>query len=320
MVEASEQIVTDLPCVNCGYNLRMQPTEGLCPECGGRIWKSLDESVLNWGAEYLNKLASSAKWVAVTALALPLSLIIGIILIRILAQYVLPAPGPDPMKTRTYLQILDLCLPLPFAVAVIIHTKAVWRFAASPPGRRYNHHQILMRVGVIMFLAAAAEPLFQYLIIRLFSYSDEQWHVIYYAQYIQCALPFLLVGLALYPQQAAELLDEIYRRAGQKAHAAWACWSLWLFSGGVLLLDGALVVLMMFGTLRRHSSNRWETICTLLALAGAGAMLLGLIGTVAALLKFSGRMRALARAAAVPALFVKVWPDDHIVWNPPQHL
>src|SRR5688572_4303808 len=31
---AAPTIDADLPCVQCGYNLRMQPAGGVCPECG----------------------------------------------------------------------------------------------------------------------------------------------------------------------------------------------------------------------------------------------------------------------------------------------
>jgi predicted RNA-binding Zn-ribbon protein involved in translation (DUF1610 family) len=33
-------VETDLACIHCGYNLRTQPSNGKCPECGNPIWRS----------------------------------------------------------------------------------------------------------------------------------------------------------------------------------------------------------------------------------------------------------------------------------------
>ncbi len=37
IVTADETIVADVPCINCGYNLRGLNAEGRCPECGRSI-------------------------------------------------------------------------------------------------------------------------------------------------------------------------------------------------------------------------------------------------------------------------------------------
>ena len=37
-------IAVDVPCVACEYSLRMQPTQGLCPECGTPVGESLNGS------------------------------------------------------------------------------------------------------------------------------------------------------------------------------------------------------------------------------------------------------------------------------------
>lgn len=43
---ASRHIATDLPCANCGYNLRTQAKKGRCPECNLSISISLEGSLL----------------------------------------------------------------------------------------------------------------------------------------------------------------------------------------------------------------------------------------------------------------------------------
>jgi uncharacterized repeat protein (TIGR04138 family) len=38
----SRTITRDLPCMNCGYNLRALPTTSKCPECGQRVLRTWD--------------------------------------------------------------------------------------------------------------------------------------------------------------------------------------------------------------------------------------------------------------------------------------
>src|SRR5687768_4467917 len=40
---AAPIIAYDLPCRRCRYNLRTQPTDGRCPECGTRVAVTLGE-------------------------------------------------------------------------------------------------------------------------------------------------------------------------------------------------------------------------------------------------------------------------------------
>jgi len=39
--DAEGRLATDLPCVGCGYNLRAQPREGACPECGRAVEETI---------------------------------------------------------------------------------------------------------------------------------------------------------------------------------------------------------------------------------------------------------------------------------------
>jgi len=47
-VDSTASIIDhDLPCVGCGYNLRMQPRDGRCPECATPVAKSLNAFTLD---------------------------------------------------------------------------------------------------------------------------------------------------------------------------------------------------------------------------------------------------------------------------------
>jgi len=44
--DADGCITHDLLCVRCAYNLRMLRADGICPECGTAIWRSLHGRLL----------------------------------------------------------------------------------------------------------------------------------------------------------------------------------------------------------------------------------------------------------------------------------
>jgi hypothetical protein len=46
VLDADGRVSTDLPCVECGYNLRTQTLHGRCPECGAPILRSLQSDHL----------------------------------------------------------------------------------------------------------------------------------------------------------------------------------------------------------------------------------------------------------------------------------
>jgi hypothetical protein len=55
---AAHRLATqDVPCLRCGYNLRGLKIDGLCPECGAPIARSLHGNLLGYSApEYVAKL------------------------------------------------------------------------------------------------------------------------------------------------------------------------------------------------------------------------------------------------------------------------
>jgi hypothetical protein len=59
MLDASLLIATDMPCLTCGYNLRMQPLDGRCPECGTGVGQSAHGDTLALcDPEWVSRLAS----------------------------------------------------------------------------------------------------------------------------------------------------------------------------------------------------------------------------------------------------------------------
>lgn len=60
-VDAGGQIVVDLSCARCGYNLRYQPRDGRCPECATPVAASLEQSTIEFAdPRWLRSLALGA--------------------------------------------------------------------------------------------------------------------------------------------------------------------------------------------------------------------------------------------------------------------
>jgi len=47
-IDESNRIAGDVPCAKCGYNLRGQPADALCPECGAHVSDALDPRFLRF--------------------------------------------------------------------------------------------------------------------------------------------------------------------------------------------------------------------------------------------------------------------------------
>ena len=322
MSEMIEQVVVDVECLGCGYNLRMQDAEGRCPECGARVRWSLEETAMRWGTEYLRRLAARVRWVALTAVGVPVAFVGGTFLQGILLRFLDPLSSP--MENWSQRNLVSLLSMFPGIAAVLLHVVAVWRVAGAPPGGQLNRHQVLMRIGALMLFAAVVELMLQ-MILSIPGYSDTGIELLQFAQFLW---PVLLLGIALFAQQGAEVLADIARRTGQRVKAGFSMWGLWLFSGGILLLDGLLVLSLLSMTGRSHSLAANEQLMVLLGLGGVGMTLLGLIASTIALFRFSGRMRALAAVAPVAGapltelvggVEADTWANDAAIGNPWLH-
>lgn len=52
----------DLPCMQCGYNLKTIPVRQRCPECGSEVWKSFYHSLRYANPIWLARLVAGTKW------------------------------------------------------------------------------------------------------------------------------------------------------------------------------------------------------------------------------------------------------------------
>ena len=62
-LDAEGRIDDDLPCIDCGYNLRTCPPDGSCPECGGAVLQSMRYLLRFADPAWLRRLGWGTVWV-----------------------------------------------------------------------------------------------------------------------------------------------------------------------------------------------------------------------------------------------------------------
>jgi hypothetical protein len=81
----------DVPCLNCGYNLRGLTRDGACPECGTPVQRSLQGNLFIFSApEYLRALVMGLVCILVAVLAR-----IGVMAVGIPAAIIIAATNPQ---------------------------------------------------------------------------------------------------------------------------------------------------------------------------------------------------------------------------------
>jgi len=75
VIETFRRITADVPCLTCGYNLRTQPLNGRCPECGTMVGRSAYGDLLSLcDPKWLSRLAGGTVWLLVYLVVVLLSM------------------------------------------------------------------------------------------------------------------------------------------------------------------------------------------------------------------------------------------------------
>lgn len=86
-----EHVATDLPCLQCGYNLRTQPHDANCPECGEPVIESLQNRLAACGQR---NLAIITTGVGLVAIAVVSTLLSDVALAAIFAKWMVSPTSP----------------------------------------------------------------------------------------------------------------------------------------------------------------------------------------------------------------------------------
>ena len=227
--DADGRIDQDLPCLECGYNLRSLLDDAQCPECGASVQES---ARLGWLCQYdpawLRRLAAATRSVqaAVVCFAAPLAFVLW-------AAFADAGPG-DAVS----------CFMVSLVVGAMVGLGGAWDFTEPHPGAGVHDH----RVRLVARCATAA-GLVGLLTLMVFTvvavstlFSDpsllRDWMIPPLALFV---LACLGVGAWATLTYAAALVDKIpaARLATQLRIIAWGtatCFGICATAGAALLL------------------------------------------------------------------------------------
>jgi hypothetical protein len=230
MAAEMESIAVDLPCVGCGYNLRMQPVSGVCTECAHPVVTSLHQTILRWGSQRLGKIARGMRIQAITIIIIPLILLAGVFLEWLLYKLAM-APSNEIIGIATYGAM---------GLAATVHVLAAWMVLAAPRQESSTISRWLCRIFAFSIPLVLFIPPCVILLQRIFVFFTEYWLL---------ALPCLTAGWGIFAERGAACWVEFHRRGGLINRAGLGKWSMWSFALAATLLTmllGTLAVIAIF--------------------------------------------------------------------------
>jgi hypothetical protein len=133
-LDADGRVAGDVPCLQCGYNLRTLRVEGACPECGAPVIKSLDTVRL---------LFADLRWLQVMVRGLDLALL-GVVLLPVMG--IAAAELVNRVRLPTATIAWDSALPWLVAMSPnIIIGCGIWMLTRAEPGHHGNERRKLRR-------------------------------------------------------------------------------------------------------------------------------------------------------------------------------
>ena len=146
----------DVPCLNCGYNLRGLSPTSRCPECSALVQRSLQGNLLIYSsADYLNSLYRGLVCILVAVIA---SLVITIASV-VIGVYVVVNGGPGALGSNDLQMFMKIAM-LPTSAIMLW---GWWLFSTPDPAivgqERGQQPRTIIRVTVIMMAAASVASL-----------------------------------------------------------------------------------------------------------------------------------------------------------------
>jgi hypothetical protein len=282
-----------LPCTECGYDLRMQPKNARCPECGEEVARSLWLTLLQNGPAALLRIAGAARLAAALNLA-AMGITAGFILLMFLVATFELVRSPEGFF---------ICLFAVYAVIAILHVIA--GLQATAPVRPAQ--EIVVRPVVLMSGSAFSVATLVPLTLSIVLVSGWAWVDEWFFKMLLIVWSVLLPSLAVFVIMLGIQYAMLCKNAGLHSLVGWHQWTSRFMAAGVTMLCVvfwfmAIVMIIEPG----EEPPRW-LLFGLLALFWGGLFVAGLAFIVATILllrtgkRFHARARDLARDIAEAA-------------------
>jgi len=148
---------TDLPCLNCGYNLRGLTEDGRCPECGTPVERSLHGNLLIYSAaDYLRTMHLGLVVIIASVIA---SVAVSIVFIALTILFgAFAASQNAPASAATAVTMTEVAATL-FASAIgLVTLVGWWMFSAPDPAiigqETGSRARVIVRTTVAISAAA----------------------------------------------------------------------------------------------------------------------------------------------------------------------
>jgi|GEM_PF-6630536 len=128
----ADRVLIDAPCVNCGYNLRTLPENGLCPECAHPVWHSLRGYFLCYAPHtWIRTVARGLLLILIAVLAvLTVGPLVWVALAGRAVVSIVEAGGTPP---TSFLRKLGLLQSAFYALPTALAIAGLWCFSRPDP-------------------------------------------------------------------------------------------------------------------------------------------------------------------------------------------
>jgi hypothetical protein len=280
-------ISTDVPCVGCGYNLRMQPVEGVCTECGLAVKGSLEQTILKWGWKRLRRIAWGMRIAAATMIAIPLVLAAGIVLDDVI------------LRNHEISEYIGMATFGAMGMIGVGNAAGAWMATSAPRGERQALSRWLCRLGGLTIPLVPFILLIHLILQRADSSSE-------IGSWLGLAVPMHMVGWAVYAERAAACWTVFHQRGGLAIREGMGKWSMRCFAPVALVLAGGIGTILGLELLRQlnlfdidwRTRERVIAVLQPIMMGGFGAAVILSVMIIIALFRGGNRAAELARLAA----------------------
>lgn len=124
------RVAIDIPCIQCGYNLRAMMPENRCPECGNPVQRSLRSDQLRMAnARWLGTIAQGTAWlIGAIFTSIALTVLLFVVTLWMFSRSASPS---GPMGSIEVLKFVQAGIAL---ISSVLFGIAYWMMTAPEPG------------------------------------------------------------------------------------------------------------------------------------------------------------------------------------------
>jgi len=287
----------DLPCITCGYNLRMQEPHALCPECASSVSTSLLQSPFNWPRRRLSRTSA-----AIMRIALGLAIPAGFLGLLIVAVVYSPTDSAPP-KTLMAVFIFT-CITA--TISFVGGTRYLTLPAAADPIERFDS-----ALRVLTIVAMGAMGICTLAVIAIFNGAQSGP----FTMIVFDNISLLFISLAAYFFLLSARLSRFCRRCNWQALAGIVRWALIAMAAGFAVDSVSSLIFGFAIVFSSHDSPMIYMVLTVTSvLSGLGSLLvlMAIIPVIVALFRMCAHLRRLEQRRPSAATWLEPPPEPRL--------